>query len=94
MKINIPDPRTRAGIKSISRFIVARLTSICVVTIIQQNTDPETSLQTAGVFVGSHVIGEMVADATAPFVDRQIDEIANGLRDAKAEAKKTIETNR
>jgi hypothetical protein len=88
MKINLPDPRTREGVKTISRFVVARLTSICVVTVISQNTDPETPMQTAGVLVGSHVIGEMVADATKPFVDRQIDELA----DALAEAKQTADT--
>lgn len=86
MKINLPDPRTRDGVKTIARFLVARLTSICVVTVITQNADPETSLQTAGVYVGSHVIGEMVADATKPFVDKQIDEIADGIIEAKAAA--------
>lgn len=86
IKIKLPDPRTREGIKTISRFVVARLTSVCVVTVINQNTDPETPLETAGVFVGAHVIGEMVADATKPFVDRQIDEIADAIADAKQSA--------
>lgn len=88
MKITIPDLRTREGIKSVVRFIVARATSICVVTVIHQNVEPENGLQTASVFIGAHVLGEMVADATAPFVNRQIDELA----DMFSEAKEAVET--
>lgn len=94
MKIHLPDPRTRDGIKTISRFVVARLTSICVVTVISQNTDPETPLQTAGVFVGSHVLGEMVADATKPFVDRQIDEWADAVDAVKNQEEIVIDPSR
>jgi hypothetical protein len=87
MKITLPDPRTREGIKSIVRFIVARATSICVVTVINRTVESEEdelrAYQSAGVFIGAHVIGEMVADATGPFVDRQIDELADMLTETK-----------
>lgn len=89
MKIQLPDPRTREGIKSIVRFIVARATSICVVTVINRTVDSDEeelrAYQSASVFIGAHVIGEMVAEATAPFVDRQIDEIADMFSEAKEE---------
>lgn len=86
IKIKLPDPRTREGIKTISRFIVARATSITIVTLVHQNVDPETKLQAASTVIGAHVLGEMVADATKPYVDRQIDELADVLADAKKEA--------
>ncbi|MFL6416798.1 MAG: hypothetical protein ACJ74Y_14135 [Bryobacteraceae bacterium] len=68
---------TRAGVKTVSRFIVARATSIMVVTVINQNVDPETRLQSASTFIGAHVVGEIVADATHGYVDKQIDELAD-----------------
>lgn len=77
----LPDPRTREGIKSYARFIVARATSITIVTVVNQNIDTEelAARNRAGVFVGAHVLGEMVADATGPFVNRQIDEFADAM---------------
>lgn len=81
----LPDPRTREGIKSYARFIVARATSITIVTVIHQNVDTDelSGYNRAGVFVGSHVIGEMVADATKPFVDSQIDSLADAIHEMK-----------
>jgi hypothetical protein len=81
MKLRI----TRDGVKTVSRFIVARATSITVVTLINQNVDPETRMQEAGVFIGAHVLGEMVADSTKPYVDRQIDEIADAFTNMQDE---------
>lgn len=77
----LPDPRTREGLKSYARFIVARATSITIVTVIHQNVDSDelSSRNRAGVFIGAHALGEMVADATKPFVDRQIDDIAEAI---------------
>jgi hypothetical protein len=68
---------TRDRVKSVSRFIVARATSIMVVTVINQNVEPENRLQDASVFIGAHVLGEIVADATHGYVDKQIDELAD-----------------
>lgn len=81
----LPDPRTREGLKSYARFIVARATSITIVTVIHQNveTDELAAHSRAGVLVGSHVLGEMVADATKPFVDRQIDDLADAINEMK-----------
>lgn len=92
MKINLPNLRTREGIKTVTRFIVARATSICVVTVINQNVDSDElrAHNRAGVFIGAHVIGEMVADATAPFVDKTIDEYADAIADMKAERDRII----
>jgi hypothetical protein len=84
MKIKLPDPRTRDGIKTITRFVVARATSFTVIAIIRQNVETEKALQDAGVLVGSYVIGEMVADATHEYVNQQIDEIADALTAIKA----------
>lgn len=88
MKIpKLPDIRTREGIKTVARFIVARATSVTIVTIINQNVDDDelSSYKKAGVFVGSHVLGEMVANATEEYVNNQIDSIADMFTD-EAEA--------
>ncbi len=87
---SLPDLRTREGIKTAARFLVARATSICVVTVIVQNVDTEElpAYKTASVFVGSHVIGEIVADKTKPYVDKKVDEYADQFLAAKEEAAK------
>lgn len=86
----LPDLRTRDGWKRVSRFIVARATSITVVTVINQNVDKDDlkTYEQVGVVVGSHVLGEMVAEATKPFVDKQIDSAADAIAEMKAEAEK------
>lgn len=84
MKIKLPNPRTREGVKTILRFIVARATSFTIVAIIHNNTDPDNPLETAGVFIGAHVLGEMVADATGPYIDSQVDEYAEAIAAIKA----------
>lgn len=70
---------TRAGIKTVMRFVVARSVSTTISMLVHQNATPETKLQSASVHVGAFVIGEMVADTTKPYVDKQIDEIAEGI---------------
>jgi hypothetical protein len=84
MKIKLPDPRTRDGIKTITRFVVARATSFTVIALIRQNVETEKALQDAGVYIGSYVIGEMVADATHDYVNNQIDEFADAINAMKA----------
>lgn len=80
MKIKLPDPRTRDGIKTITRVLVARATSFTIVALIRQNVETnDKALQDAGLLVGSYVIGEMVADATHEYVNQKIDEIADAL---------------
>jgi len=84
--IKLPDPRTREGIKTISRFLVARATAATVVTLINQNIETENRLQDASVYIGSHIMGEMVADQTKPRVDAKIDMMADAYAKAKADA--------
>lgn len=81
----LPDPRTREGVKTIARFVVARAASVTIVTLIKQNVDTEelAAHNKAGVVIGAHVLGEMVADATKAHVDRQIDEMADVLAELK-----------
>lgn len=69
--IKLPDPRTRDGIKTIARFVVARATSITVVAIINQNIDPDElpAYKEASVFIGAHVLGEIVAGHTEKYVN-------------------------
>ena len=80
MKIKI----TRAGIKTVVRFVVARSVSTTISMLVHQNATPETKLEIASVHVGAFVIGEMVGEAAKPYVDKQIDEIAEGIEKIKA----------
>jgi uncharacterized membrane protein len=75
---------TRAGIKTVVRFVVARSVSTTISMLVHQNATPETKLEIASVHVGAFVIGEMVGEAAKPYVDKQIDEIAEGIEKIKA----------
>lgn len=82
---------TRAGIKTVARFVVARAVSTSISLIVHKNADPETRLQLASVHVGAFVLGEWVGDAVKPYVDQQIDEAAeliatvrNGIKERPA----------
>jgi hypothetical protein len=68
---------TRAGIKTVVRFIVARSVSTSISLIVHKNTEPDNPLEVASVHVGAFVLGEFAADAVKPYVDAQIDEIAD-----------------
>lgn len=95
MKIKLPDPRTRDGIKTIVRFVVARATTFTVMAVIRQNVETDSTLQDASVFVGAYVIGDMVGDATHELVDNQIDEIAEAItaiKQAKNEIAAQLQT--
>ena len=73
----VPNIRiTRAGIKTVARFVVARTVSTTISLIIEKNAKPENPYEVASVHIGSFVLGEMVADMTKPYVDSQIDELA------------------
>lgn len=76
---------TRAGIKTVARFIVARSVSTTISLIVHKNTDPETKFQEASVHVGAFVLGEYVGDAVKPYVDKQIDEIADAIVKARTD---------
>jgi hypothetical protein len=84
---SLPDPRTRDGIKTIVNFIVAKATTYTIMTLIRQNVDTENGLQDASLFIGAYVMGDMVGDATEPYVNKQIDEIADALADAAEQFK-------
>jgi hypothetical protein len=95
MKIKLPtmpDPRTREGVKKIARFVVARATSYTVVKIIDQNVETDNRLQDAGVYIGAHVIGEMVADRTEELVNRKVDHYADQFAEAKEKAREAADT--
>lgn len=83
MKIRI----TRAGIKTVARFVVARSVSTTISMLVHQNASPETKLEIASIHVGAFVIGEMVGEAAKPYVDNQIDEAANLLDQMKVKHK-------
>lgn len=74
---------TRAGIKSVARFIVARAVGTSVSLLIHNNTDPESKLDVVSVHVGAFVIGEWAGDAIKPYVDSQIDWAADLLQKPK-----------
>jgi hypothetical protein len=74
---------TRAGIKTVARFVVARAVSTTISLIIEKNTEPEKMHEIASVHIGSFVIGEWVGDAIKPYIDEQIDSAADSIESAR-----------
>lgn len=70
---------TRAGVKTVARFVVARAVSTTISLIVHKNADPDTRLEQVSVHVGAFVIGEWAGDAIKPYVDEQIDSAANAI---------------
>jgi uncharacterized membrane protein len=83
---------TRAGIKTVARFVVARSVSTTISMLVHQNASPDTKLEIASVHIGAFVIGEMVGEAAKPYVDRQIDEIGDGIEKIKAQHKELADS--
>jgi hypothetical protein len=82
---------TRAGVKTVARFVVARAVSTSISLIIHKNSDPESRLEQASVHVGAFVIGEWAGDAIKPYVNSQIDEAADFI--AQIRKMPTLETS-
>jgi hypothetical protein len=76
---------TRAGMKTVLRFVAARTVSTTISLIVHKNADPETRYQEASVHIGAFVLGEWAGDAVKPFIDSQVDEIADMLAQSRAE---------
>lgn len=77
----------RAHVKSAVHFVVARCVSATIVTLVRQNTDAESNLQQVELFIGAHVIGELVASKTRERTDELVDRIAEGIAEGKSEIK-------
>lgn len=59
--------------KTIVSTIVGAGSSKIVHTIIRNNVDPQTAVDTVTVAAGSLVLGSMVSDATKKYTDAKID---------------------
>lgn len=82
---------TRAGVKTVARFIAARAVSTTLSLIVHQNADPDTKLEIVSVHVGAYVIGEWAGDAIKPFIDKEIDAAADAIEKIR-HAKKELES--
>ena len=68
---------TRAGVKTVARFIVARAVQTTISLIAHKSADPETPYEVASVHIGAFVLGEWAGESCKPFVNSQIDEAAD-----------------
>lgn len=68
---------TRAGVKTVARFIVARAVQTTISLIVHKSAEPDTTYEVASVHVGAFVLGEWAGDSVKPFVNAQIDEAAD-----------------
>lgn len=68
---------TRAGVKTVARFVVARAVQTTISLIAHKSADPETPYEVASVHVGAFVLGEWAGESCKPFVNAQIDEAAD-----------------
>lgn len=75
----------RKIVKTVARFIAARAVSTTISLIVEKHADPETKLQAASVHVGSFVLGEWAGDAVKPYIDGQIDAVADMFAKDKSE---------
>lgn len=76
-------------IKLVASTIVGVGTGKIVGTIIRNNVQPETIVDTITIYAGGMVIGGMVADAAKTYTDNTIDQIADFIATLKT-AKETI----
>ncbi|UVK59341.1 hypothetical protein SEA_PHEROBRINE_58 [Gordonia phage Pherobrine] len=70
-------------VKLITSTIVGLGTTKIVTTIIKNNVNPETVVDTVTITAGSFVIGGMVADASKAYTDKTIDSIAEAVTKIK-----------
>lgn len=70
-------------VKLITSTIVGLGTTKIVTTIIKNNVNPETIVDTVTITAGSFVIGGMVADASKAYTDKTIDSIAEAVTKIK-----------
>jgi hypothetical protein len=81
---------TRAGVKTVVRFIAARAVSTSISLIVHNNTDPDTRLEQASVHIGAFVLGEWVGDAIKPYIDQQVDSAANAIESVRNGIKEAV----
>ncbi|WNM72438.1 hypothetical protein SEA_MOSSY_59 [Gordonia phage Mossy] len=70
-------------VKLVTSTIVGLGTSKIVSTIIKNNVNPETVVDTVTITAGSFVIGSMVADAAKAHTDKMIDQVAEAVTKIK-----------
>lgn len=78
-------------IKLVTSTIVGIGTTKIVTTIIKNNVQPETIVDTVTITASSFVIGGMVADATKSYTDDTIDKIADLVSTLKNQDATTTE---
>lgn len=74
---------TRDHVKFVATNVVGFSVGAVIKTIIRNNAIPETTLQSAEVFVASYAIGGMVAKAACGYTDQKVDELADKIQQAK-----------
>jgi hypothetical protein len=68
---------TTDTVKTIAKYVVGGCVTYTVSSVLKNNTDPEKKRQKAEVYVGSAVIGLMVAEQSERWLNDKIDAIAN-----------------
>lgn len=81
---------TRDHVKKVATTVVGFSVGAVVKRIIQNNATPESTLQSAELFVASYALGGMVAKAAREYTDQKVDEYADKLKQMKEQA--TLET--
>ena len=74
--------------KDITKAIVCNVvgfsTSFTIANLIRRNLDTDSKLQNAEIWVGSVVVGAMIADRAREFVSTEIDEIDEMITSIKS----------
>lgn len=69
--------------RRIARFVAVRSVSGVVVTAVHQNVAVEGKLAKIQLYVGTFLLGSMVADKVWDHTEKQIDEIVEAVQEAR-----------
>lgn len=75
----------RKHVKIAAKFVVGSSAGYIFSQVVKNNVHPENKYDQVRTFVGSAVLGTMVADMAKDWTDTKIDKIADGIAEAKAE---------
>jgi len=75
-------------VKTIAKFAVGTSVSYTVGHALANNVETEKPHQKAQVVVGAYAVGQIAADQSEPWVDKQVDNVVKQIEKIKARRKK------
>jgi len=73
--------------KAVVRNIVGYTTSFTIANLIRRNLQTESTIETVEIYVGSVVVGAMIAESAQKYVDKEIDDLTAAWKSMKTTMK-------